>query len=172
MKAFKAIALTYLFWSIFWGLTLLSDATPGKLILTVFPPYGVIVALALFRSTALPILVAAIVATVAVRRFRGRASNEELPIVANAAFLLAFVIASQIQLSALVAFQAAKLKPDCISSTLFLTSLISLENTPAHTTAFKDGKVYQWSFQRSSFYLNEKALQPELRLRMCQSQSL
>lgn len=167
MRIFVAIALTYIFWSAFWGLAL-ENLTPGTLTLMVFPPYGMSVAAYFYKFTALPIVAAIFFAGFTVRHFRGAPNKVQLPLIANLAFLVAFVVVSQIQLSALIYVQLAELEPDCTSTTSFIKSLTSLEATPGHTTAFKGGKVYQWSFRKSAFYLNEKAQQPELRLSICQ----
>jgi hypothetical protein len=167
MRFIFALLQTYIFWSAFWGLASTISSSGAVEIMTLLPPWGLYVASYFYKFTLLPILLSSVGTFFLIRRLRSELSKSLAPLIANLSFLILFIISSQAYLSALMHVQLTRLSPECTNYTPFPASLIFQDSGGGHTTAFKDGKIYQWSFRENSFYLNSRAQQYDFRLEIC-----
>jgi hypothetical protein len=169
MRFISALLQTYIFWSAFWGLAYFIHPSSSTWIMALFPPFGLYSASYFYKFTLLPILLSSVGTFFLIRRLRSELSKSLAPLIANLSFLVLFIISSQAYLSTLMHVQLTKLNPECTNYTPFFASLIFQESRGGHTTAFKSGKIYQWSFRDNSFYLNSRAEQYDFRLKICKS---
>lgn len=159
-KNFSAVLQTYVFWTVFWLFACICfGQNLATFLLAIAPPVvGVFSIFFYWKFVCLPASVALTGTCLVWRHFfrKGavQAGNAFGPLICNATFLIFFVIGSEIQLAQLIRVQANALQPDCMRRTSFTRSFLQLDAAPAHTVLFKDGRVYQWSFKESAFYLN------------------
>ena len=167
MRIVSALLQTYIVWVIFWlfASTAMPSSTSGIALL--FPLYGLYLVIYFYKFVLPPLVLSALVSGFLLYRTKTKLPQKIIPFIANCSFLAIFIALAQVYLLILVQLQLAKLKPDCVNHTPLWGSLISQGSTPGHTTAFKDGKIYQWSFRESAFYLNTRAAQYDLRLEIC-----
>ncbi len=163
----SALLQTYIFWVIFWLFAFTATPTSASGIVLLFPLYGLYLVIYFYKFALPPLVLSALASGFLLYRAKTKLPQKIIPLIANCSFLVIFIVVAQVYLLILVQMQLANLNPDCVNHTHLWASLISQESKPGHTTAFKDGKIYQWSFRESAFYLNTRAAQYDLRLEIC-----